>query len=352
MVLLDSLLDLAQQYAGKTVSAPVPLKGDGSDRQIYRFQEGEKTWVGVTNLNIAENQAFFFLSKHLIQCGIPVPQVYLSNQQQDCYLLEDLGNDTLADLLQQWKQGIPIKRRAILKAYQKVLHWLPKIQIQGHQGLDYTFCFREATLDLSVFQADIEYFKNYFWKLFAESYPFYDAVMQELEELTVQLSKVERGALVLRDFQPRNIMWRHEEPYFIDYQMGCQGAVHYDLASLLYASASGLNEELRDLLINVYLQELQPCLSFSKVQFLKDFYCFVLIRRLRSLGTYGFLSSQKGKLYFLEAIPATIQEIYGLLESKPSLQSFFHLKAMFHDWKQNDNLCQISSLYDKIRGPQ
>lgn len=347
MKLLDALMELAQEYAGQALPAPVLLKGDGSDRQIYRFQQGHASWIGVTNAHVAENQAFFFLSNHLAQCGIPVPQLYLSNGQQTCYLLEDLGAHTLADTVRHW-QTLPESQPAVLNAYSQVLHWLPKIQFVGHRGLDYSFCFREANLNGAVFQADLDYFKNAFWHLFAESYPVENQVWNELQALAKQLERVERAGLVLRDFQARNIMWREGAPCFIDYQMGCRGAIHYDLASLLYASAAGLDETLRRSLIEIYLQELQPWLPMTQGDFLQDFYPFVLIRRLRSLGTYGFLAAQKGKRHFLEAIPRTIHEIHDLLESQPALQSFAHLKALFHRWKSDEALCQVSSLYQKL----
>ena len=109
-VLLDVLIDLAKQYAGPGVSAPDRLKGDASDRQIYRFHKGTRTWIGVINANIAENQAFFYLSNHLAQRGIPVPKIYLWDRKQVCYLLEDLGPHTLADLLQQWNPSSSLPR--------------------------------------------------------------------------------------------------------------------------------------------------------------------------------------------------------------------------------------------------
>lgn len=350
MVLLDSLIALAQQYIGNGTSEPQLLKGDGSDRQIYRFKRGRESWIGVTNLNIAENQAFIFLSEHLAKCGIPVPEIYISDGKNECYLLEDLGTFSLADLLRKWNHAESVDTAVILNAYQKVLYWLPRIQFEGHQGLDYTFCFRNQELNQAVFAWDIDYFKRCFWQVFAGDYPIRGAVIQDLEALIQHLEKVERQTFVYSDFQSRNIMWKEELPYFIDYQMGCRGAVHYDIATLLYASASGLNDELRKPLIEMYLQELKPWLKLSHAQFFHDFYHFVLIRRLRSLGTYGYLSQQKGKLHFLEAIPKTIHEIYDLLDHRLASQSLSHLKALFYEWKQDESLCQVSSLYEKIEG--
>ncbi|MBF0289790.1 MAG: phosphotransferase [SAR324 cluster bacterium] len=349
MVLLNSLISLAQQHIGADIKGPEHLQGDGSMRQIYRFRKNSNSWIGVISSNFVENQAFIFLSEHLKKCGIPVPEIYAADLEHGCYLLEDLGNLSLADLLSEWNNPDAVHTSLILQAYQKVLYWLPRIQVEAQQGLDYKFCYREKELNVAVFEWDINYFKEYFWKLFAVDYLLTDSIEDELSQLICLLDRVERKALVLRDFQSRNIMWKRDEPYFIDYQMGCRGPIHYDLASLLYASRSGLNDALRPLLIEAYLMELKPWIQMSQNQFLNDFYNFVLIRRLRSLGSYGFLSSQNQKLYFLDAVPTTIMEIHDLFDNQPSLRQYKNLKELFYKWREDENLSNTSSLYAKIK---
>lgn len=331
MELLNSLKILAKERLGP-LAEPVAMKGDGSDRRIYRFQQGGQSWVGVTNPNITENHAFIYLSKHLARIGIPVPQIYAVDRKQRCYLLEDLGNWSMADLLRQWNDTNPVNTSGILNAYRRVINWLPRIQFEGNQGLDYSFCFQGSELNRSVFTWDLEYFQQFFCQQFVPQSSLNNTILKELELLVAYLDGVERQVLVLRDFQPRNIMWKKESPYFIDYQMGCRGAIHYDLACLLYASSSGLDEPQRDFLIDIYLQELNPWLYISKAQFLKHFYHFVLLRRLRSLGTYGFLSSRKNKFHFRNAIPPTIRAIHLLLQRQPTLSAFSHLRAFFSEW--------------------
>lgn len=348
MELIKSLICLSNEYIGKSVSPPIALKGDGSDRRIYRFIEDGQSWIGVINSNIAENDAFIFLSNHLLNCGIPVPKIYRYGSQKQCYLLEDLGEFSLADLLIKWSHSETKHTTAILNAYKKVMYWLPRIQCQAHKELDYTFCFRERFLDGSVFLWDINYFKNYFYHLFVEASSIDPFVDQELQRLVNRLNEVPKQGLVTRDFQSRNIMWKGEETYFIDYQMACQGALHYDVASLLYASSAKLNDDLRMELIDIYLQELNCWTSLSKKKFLEDFYHFVLMRRLRSLGSYGFLASQKKKHHFLEAIPATLREISNLLKHQRSLKLYPHLRELFSQWQGDKEFCSGAFLFKKV----
>ncbi len=349
MSLLNALIDLAKQEFGESISDPVSLKGDGSDRKIYRFRQGSESWVGVTNPHHDENYAFIVLSQHLAQRGIPVPHILSTDLSNGCYLLEDLGDVSLADCLTSWNASHPPDTEAILQAYHKVLYWLPRFQIEGHQGLDYSFCLNHVELAEAVFRWDMNYFREFFWEIFAHRYPRKDSILRDLEGLIQRVCQVERNAFVSCDFQSRNIMWKAKTPYFIDYQSGCQGAIHYDFASLLYASRSGLNDTLREQLIKTYLYELRPWIKLSHEEFIEDFYHFVLARRLRSLGTYGFLPTQKGKLYFLDAIPNTIREIDQLLREHAPLSQWQALQGLFAEWKEEKDLCDIVTLYQTAK---
>jgi len=75
------------------------LKGDGSDRKLYRFTTDSrlnKSIVGVTSQNLEENQDFLFIGKKLKEAGIPTPAVYLVGGSKKVYLLQDLGPCNLA----------------------------------------------------------------------------------------------------------------------------------------------------------------------------------------------------------------------------------------------------------------
>ncbi|MBF0350768.1 MAG: phosphotransferase [SAR324 cluster bacterium] len=348
--MLQSLTNLAKQHFGSQISDPKPLKGDGSDREIYRFFRPDGfSFVGVTNSHRLENEAFILLSRHFAQYGIPVPDIYQTDLNHGCYLLEDLGDITLADMLQPLDPDNPQDAKLIQNYYHQVIHWLPKLQLQGHQGLDYQFCYMDKILDYNTFMTDLRYFEQYFWNLFASNYPKSGMIQQELEQLALQLDKIERQSFVYRDFQSRNIMWKKNHPCFIDYQSGCPGAIHYDVATMLYASKARLNEPLRQLLIETYLDELPSTMKPSHAEFTETLYNFVLIRRLRSLGTYGFLPSQKGKFYFLDAIPGTIHDIFQLLSNHPALSQWTALKELFYQWSQDPNLCSKTWLHNFVK---
>ena len=140
---------------------------------------------------------------------------------------------------------------------------------------------------------------------------------------------LDHGYFVYRDFQSRNIMWLDHAPWYIDYQSAMRGTLYYDLASLLYSSRSGLFSDEREALCIYFYNLLAP--SISVADFQAHFYRFVLIRRLRSLGTYGYLSLVKNKKQFRKAIPPTLAELNELLSYQECLQPFTALRGMIQN---------------------
>jgi hypothetical protein len=118
-----------------------------------------------------------------------------------------------------------------------------------------------------------------------------------------------------RDFQSRNILINHNEPYFIDYQGGRRGPLQYDVASLLFQVRADLPFEMRNRLLDAYLEALSKQITVDKLQFKKFYNGFVLIRLLQVLGAYGFRGLIEKKPHFLASIPYALKSTKWWLEN-------------------------------------
>jgi hypothetical protein len=160
---------------------------------------------------------------------------------------------------------------------------------------------------------DLNYFKYHFLKL--ARVPFDE---QRLEDdfvaLTDFLLRAPSEHFLYRDFQSRNVMVRDGEPWFIDYQGGRRGAVHYDLASLLVDAKANLPREFRQELCEDYLRALEPLLPVDRDEFLTFLDGFTLIRLLQSMGAYGYRGFYERKTHFLQSVPYAIRNLEHLLE--------------------------------------
>ena len=284
----------------------------GSHRRYVRqFLSDGTTRMAVFNEDVKENEAFFAFTAFFREKGIPVPEILEISDDRKQYLLEDLGDELLFTLLQKTRQGSDFPT-TLIPYYQRVLQYLPKIQLCGKQGFDFSKCYPVAAFDRRSMQWDLNYFKYYFLKL--AYIPFDEQKLEDdFQKLCDYLMEVDQDYFLYRDFQSRNIMLHQDEIYFIDYQGGRKGALQYDVASLLYQAKAALPESLRDTLLEYYLDELEKWQPVDRAEFKQHYYGYVLIRLLQVLGAYGYRGYYEKKQHFLQSIPPAVENIRHLM---------------------------------------
>src|SRR6202034_4362864 len=119
--------------------------------------------------------------------------------------------------------------------------------------------------------------------------PFSEQALEDdFRSLTKFLLSAGRDYFLYRDFQSRNIMLRGGQPFFLDYQGGRQGALQYDVASLLYDAKADLPPQVRQELLDYYLDQLQEVIPLDRAVFMRHYYAYVYVRIMQALGAYGF----------------------------------------------------------------
>ncbi len=288
------------------------LPPSGSYREYIRLTSPHFNAIGTWNDDVKENNAFIEFSRHFKLKGINVPEIYDYNPAECTYIQEDLGNETLFSFLSSVRESEGFSDK-IIRIYRKVIRELPRIQIVAGKDLNYDFCYPRNAFDRQSMMWDLNYFKYYFLKLAKIS--FNEQLLEDdFTTFTDYLLKAESTFFMFRDFQSRNIMLRDNEPWFIDYQGGRQGALQYDLASLLYDSKADIPEQVRELLIDEYLEELEVIHPVDRKEFLQYFYGYVLIRMMQAMGAYGFRGFYEKKEHFLKSIPFALNNLEIVLQ--------------------------------------
>ncbi|HVA67635.1 MAG TPA: RNase adapter RapZ [Elusimicrobiota bacterium] len=307
------LVELFEKKFGFPARDIAMLKGDGSDRKIFRLTGKAKSAIGVFNPDQKENQAFVGFSRHFRRAKLPVPEIYAEDAANGAYLEEDLGGVTLYSLLSSRPEGGPIPND-ILRLYRQAVKFLPQFQIRAGKTLDYSLCYPRASFDAQSMLWDLNYFKYYFLTL--AQVPFHEQALEnDFHRFIQYLQGADRRFFLYRDFQSRNIMVKNDAPYFIDYQGGRKGALQYDIASLLYDAKADLPPEFRDELLARYIEEARKVAPINVEKFLRYYPGYVYIRIMQAMGAYGLRGFHQRKPHFLQSIPYAIRNIERLLRT-------------------------------------
>lgn len=309
----NTLKSLFVDWSGAAPEQIIPLQQSGSYRRYFRLSGGGATVVGAFYDQVSENKAFISFSRHFLDFGLRAPEIYKVNDECTCYLLEDFGDVNMFDHLTGIKehQGFVPE---ITNFYRQILDELIRFQMIAGKSVDFSLSYPSPLFDEQAYLWDLNYFKYNFLKLI--NIPFDEFRLEkDFRKLTELLLTADHSWFVYRDFQTRNIMLHEGELCFIDYQGGRRGALHYDVASLLFQARAEIPFEIREELIDHYMAQAGTIAPESVKNFRLHFYRFALIRVLQTLGAYGFRGLHERKRHFIESIPLALNNVKWLLEN-------------------------------------
>ena len=290
----DSMLRL-EQLAGEfgEVIATEPITGSGSNRRYFRFRFADgSTMIGCLGTNVAENQAFIGLARYFRERLLPVPEIIAVSDDSMAYLQQDLGSTSLLDCISDEEMVA------------RTMEMLPKFQLNGAIGLDFSQCYPVSELDRRSVMWDLNYFKYCFLKPMGVEIDE-PRLEDEFELLAERIVSARPLGFMVRDFQSRNVMVHDGQPWLIDFQGGRRGPVHYDVASFLWQSRAGFSDETRRQMIDRYIDTA----GVSRESFLAQLPDFVAFRMMQVLGAYGFRGLYERKPAFMTQIPASLHSL-------------------------------------------
>src|SRR5882757_6651785 len=316
---IDVLKGLFEQHFRAAPERVQPLQGQlgGSGRVIVRLSGGEQDKARLTSNGHSaigilydvreENVAFIEFSRHFRRHSLPVPEIYADDLRHGAYLEQDLGDTTLFEFLVANRAGENIAP-AVVDAYIKVVRTLPRFQIEAGRDVNYKVCYPRASFDRQSIAWDLNYFKYYFLRLAGIAFNE-QALEDDFARLTDFLLSAGRDYFLYRDFQSRNVMLRGSEPFFLDYQGGRKGALQYDIASMLYDAKADLPPELRQQLLDHYLDTLARFVTLDRAAIMQHYYAYVYVRVLQALGACGFRCVYERKAHFLQSVNYALKHV-------------------------------------------
>ena len=240
------------------------LGARGSERVFFRCDAG--IIILYDDGNRDENGLYAGHARYLKSKGIPVPEVLADLVAIKTLVLEDSGSE----------------RKMSLDDYAKVVEELVKFNALGSDpalgelNLLPGFDDETWTWERGLFR------KHCLGTRFRREMP--KAAEAELAKAAAIL-EAEPKALVHRDFQSTNVLWKNGNLRFIDFQGMRLGPAAYDLASLVYDPYVSLTSGERRALAALYAKksgrpDIEKVLPFAAVE-----------RLIQCLGAFGRLAS-------------------------------------------------------------
>ncbi|MBP1637728.1 MAG: aminoglycoside phosphotransferase [Bacteroidetes bacterium] len=253
------------------------------------------------------------MAKHFKSKALPIPELGVVSEDEMMYLQEDLGDVVLFNyVVTGRKTGVfSSDEKAMLI---KTMEILAKFQVVGAQGFDFSVCYPLPEFNKRSILWDLNYFKYCFLK--STGLEFQENRLEDdFDKLADKLLLAKTDTFMYRDFQSRNVMIKADEPYFIDFQGGRKGPLYYDVASFIWQAKAQYGPELRDSLLNAYLNSLKKYSNVDENEFRQVLNHFVLFRLLQVLGAYGFRGYFEKKPHFLQSIPYALENLRGLMKN-------------------------------------
>lgn len=348
---MEDLIALFENYTGRKVENTQELTSSGSNRRYYRMESAGTSIIGVVGTSREENHAFITIARHFFSQGLNVPRIYAVSEDEMTYIQEDLGDLQLYQLVSAGRETGDYNEEEVALLC-KAVSKLPEIQFKGAEGMDFGVCYPDSEFNERMVNFDLNYFKYCFLK--ATGLEFNEVRLQDdFDRLREDLMKDRASTFMYRDFQARNVMVKDGEPYFIDFQGGRKGPIYYDVASFIWQARSRFSENLKEVLIQAYLDSLKKFVKVNEEEFREKLRIFVLFRTLQVLGAYGFRGYFEKKPHFLGSVPFALTSLRKLI-AKPftkypylnqvldSLTKLHHLYEVADDKRLEVQICSFA----------
>ncbi len=254
---------------------------------------------------------FVSVQKYLKTIGIRVPEIVFIDMNLGVLLLEDLGTT-------MFENRVLDEPDAVEDLYKEAIDFL--VDFQNKSMADKTkscLCWSKS-FDKTLLEWELEHYIEWGVDAIKEG-DFFEGIRNDIKERFSKLAEdlcALPQALVFRDYQSRNIMWKKDEWVAIDFQDALQGPYIYDLVALLRDSYIELDPEMVRRLVDYYADQKLPW-TLSKEEIHVAFDMQSLQRKLKDTGRFVYIDKVKGNDSFLQYYDPSLAYVKNALKNLP-----------------------------------
>ncbi|HYA28442.1 MAG TPA: phosphotransferase [Acidobacteriota bacterium] len=315
--------------AGTVVSELTALAGDASSRRYYRARLSganvPQTMI-VMELPVgsalplsSEELAIFkegpkelpFLNLHrfLSAIGVKVPKLYGQWESDGLLFLEDLGDTSL------WDQVQNLPENEVLAWYRKAIDELLNLQLRGTKARDDRCLAFQQRFDAKLYMWEFEHFIE--WGLAKRPGAIVGAAsIAALRKIFAEIAAIldrQTPYLNHRDYHSWNLMVHEDTVRVIDFQDALLAPPQYDLASLLNdrITDSVILPPMEAQLVRYFFERKRDLEkdSTSFDEFTEIYHLSAIQRDLKVVGRFYYLDIVKGKPGYMKFVPPTARRL-------------------------------------------
>ncbi|MEH6347497.1 MAG: phosphotransferase [Bermanella sp.] len=300
------------------------VSGDASFRRYFRQAVTDGSFIAVdAPPDKEDNPVFVEIALAWYEQGIAVPKVIKADFEQGFMLLADMGDQLLLPLLTEESAD---------DLYDQAMDSLIHIANSQHVLPPY---------DQELLDREMALFRDWFLleHLNFELTTNDERILKDTFELLRESALGQIQVPVHRDYHSRNIMVLEDKSLgIIDFQDAVQGAITYDLVSLLRDCYISWPQERVHEWVKSYFakaKKAQIIGAISEQQFILWFDWMGLQRHIKVAGIFARLAIRDGKQDYLNDIPLTLAYIV-------EVSSQYDALSEFHMWLQTRLLPKIN----------
>ncbi|MFA5454438.1 MAG: phosphotransferase [Sulfurimonas sp.] len=284
---------------------------DASFRKYYRLRNGDKTAL-LMDSSLEKNSlnSFIDVTTRLKDADVCAPKIFEQNIEEGYLILEDFGTTHYLDILNQ---------NNFRAFYTKAMNTILKMQKADIKELPlYDKKFLHVEMDLMQ-----EWYLEKFLHVELNSSQK-KLIATTLNAISDVVLEQPQDVFVHRDFHSRNILLKEDKKIgIIDYQDAMNGAITYDLVSLLkdcYVAYE--RKEIKKLALEFRDKK---GLKVSDETFLKWFDFMGMQRHIKVLGVFSRLHIRDKKNGYLKDMPLTLKYVIDTAERYNETKEFANL---------------------------
>ena len=316
---LDQLCAWLRDKLGLREFSIAPASADASFRRYFRVTTPGETRVVMDAPPDRESVApYLAITDMLAQIGVHAPRVLERNPEEGFLLVTDLGSTTYLTELAD------VSRADAL--YDDALQALARIQVNGDPH-----AARLPPYDEKLLRFEMSLFPDWFLgrHLGIELDPVQRRTVDAAADRLVANALGQPRCFVHRDYHSRNLMYYPgDNPGILDFQDAVQGAITYDLVSLLrdcYVAWPDERVTAWALRFRALLLAGARDAGRDDAEFLRWFDLMGVQRHLKAIGIFARLWHRDGKPGYLNDIPRTLGYVRGVCRRHRDLRAFGEL---------------------------